>query len=78
MANKKKSQDETPDVMENAPEVQKTMKVKIVDFKMEREPGTVVTLYGINFTVGKKGELTGETLTAIAQAGIDAGLYKKA
>jgi hypothetical protein len=81
MANKKKTQDETPDAMditEATPEVQETMKIKVVDFKTKREPGTVVTLYGIKFTVMKNGEVVGETLPAIAQAGIKAGLYKKA
>lgn len=65
------------DAPEETPEVQKTMKIKIVDFQRKMEPGATITLYGIPFTAVKNGNLVAETLTTIAQAGIDAGLYKK-
>jgi len=80
MANKKET-DYTMDLAdggEEAAEAPKTMKIKITDFRRKLEPGTAITLYGISFTAMKNGNLVANALTAVAQAGIDAGLYKKA
>lgn len=84
MVYKKKIQDAITDTMDvtdenkKVPEAPKKVKIKVLNFKTEREPGTEVTLYGIKFTIQKNGDLIGETLPAIAKAGVDAGLYKKA
>jgi hypothetical protein len=84
MTNKKKATFTMLDVADDneetpgTTEAKKTMKIKAVDFKGKVKPGTTATLYGINFTAMKNGDLVGEASTAVALAGIDAGLYKRA
>jgi hypothetical protein len=70
---------EAPEVKAPEPVKKKRgfMIIELVDAKPLALPGNSEFRYGIEFVVQEDGRLVGETKTAIAKAGIDAGLYRE-